>query len=163
MSLNEYELRELYRRTRIVRRPRHGIVKGYHELPYICLGDSFESGFATTRVKGRIHVSPRFIVRPAAYFPSYEDIFGEDNVDLELSGRFFGYLGFPNRPVECSSERLEVQHFEGDMDRVLAENLDELDRYEDITTGVFLTPDSRYYPVSVERFIASIVDDEFAV
>ena len=163
MSLNGDELRELYRRTRIVRRPRHGIVKGYHELPYICLGESFEAGFATTRVKGRIQVSPRFILRPAEYLPRYEEIFGEENVDLELSGRLFGYLGFPNRPVACTSEHLEVQHLDGDVDRVLADSLDDLDRYEDITTGVFLTPDSRYYPVSVERFIASIVDDEFAV
>lgn len=162
MSLSGDELRDLYRRTEIVRRPRHGIVKGYHELPYICLGEGLPHGRGTTRVKGRVHVSPRFVIRPAHYLPKYGEVFGEGNVDMELTGRIFGFLGFPNAPVECQSEFLDVQQLEMPVDRALAESLDELERYEDLTTGVIITPDSRYYPVSVERFIASIVDQEFA-
>lgn len=162
MSLSGDELRDLYRRTEIVRRPRHGIVKGYHELPYICLGEGHGSGHATTRVMGRVQVSPRFVIRPTHYLPKYGEVFGEGNVDMELTGRVFGFLGFPGAPVECKSEHLEVQHLDRPVDRVLAESLDELERYEDITTGVIITPDSRYYPVSIERFIASIVDQEFA-
>lgn len=163
MPLSRDELQDLFRRTVIVRRPTHGIVAGYHELPYICLGESIESGYTTTRVRGRVHVSPRFVIRPSWYMPKYEDIFGEDNVDLELSGRMFGFLGFPNRPVECKSEFLEVNHLRGSVDQVLADSLDELERMEDIKTGIIITPDSRYYPVSVERFISSIVEDEFSV
>jgi hypothetical protein len=49
------------------------------------------------------------------------------------------------------------------MDRVISEVLDELQRHEDITTGVIVTPNSRYYPVSIERFIASVLEDEFSM
>jgi len=162
MSLSADEMRQIFQRTVVVRKPTYGIVCGYHELPYICLGESIEAGWQTTRVKGKVHVSPQFLIRPQHYAPRYEDIFGEENVDVALCGRVFGFLGFPRSPVECSSEHLEVKHLTASMDRVLAESLDELERMEDITTGVIVTPNSRYYPVSVERFIASILDDEFS-
>jgi hypothetical protein len=59
-------------------------------------------------------------------------------------------------------ESLEVKHLVENIDTVLSQNLDELERKEDITTGLFITPDSRYYPISIERFITSILDDEFS-
>ncbi len=161
--LSHDEMRQIYQHTRIVRRPTYGIISGYHELPYVCLGVSFEPNRSTTHVRGKVHVSPRFIIRPAHLEPSYAEIFGEDNVDAALMGRVFGFLGFKGRPVECKSEHLELKHLDADVDRVLSEVLDELERYEDITTGVIITPNSRYYPVSVERFIASILEDEFSV
>ncbi|MBI2433732.1 MAG: hypothetical protein HYV26_12770 [Candidatus Hydrogenedentes bacterium] len=162
MSLSADELRSIYRKTVIVRKPTYGIISGYHELPYVCLGTAIEPGYSATRVKGKIQVSPRFVIRPSQYLPKYEEIFGENNVDVELNGRIFGFLGFPNRPVECTSERLELRHLHESVDHALSESLDELERREDITTGVFITPNSRYYPVSVERFIASILEDEFS-
>ena len=162
MSLSPAEMQEIFRRTVIVRRPTYGIIKGYHELPYVCLGESFDPSARTTRVKGKVHVSPQFVIRPEHYAPSYGDIFGEDNVDMALAGRVFGFLGFRRKPVECSSEHLEVKHLDASVDQALAESMDELDRTEDITTGVIITPDSRYYPVSIERFISSVLDDEFS-
>ena len=163
MSLSPEEMREIFDHTEIVRSPTYGIIKGYHELPYICLGTSFESGRATTEVRGRVHVSPQFVIRPKHYEPSYEDVFGEDNVDTALSGRIFGFLGFRGKPLECKSEFLEIRHIDDSLDNALSKALDDLERQEDITTGVIISPDSRYYPVSLERFIASIVDDEFSV
>ena len=163
MSLNADEMRDVFMGTVIVRRPTYGIVRGYHELPYVCLGASIEEGFETTRVKGVVQVSPQFIIRPEHYSSSYEEIFGEDHVDKVLSGRVFGFFGFPRKPVECKSERLELKHFSAPVDDVLAEILEELDRYEDITTGVIITPNSRYFPVSIERFISSVIEDEFSV
>lgn len=161
--LGSDELREIFRRTQIIRKPTYGIISGYHTLPYVCLGVSSERPFGTTQVKGKVHVSPRLIIRPARYEPSYDEIFGEENVDGELSGRIFGFLGFKGKPVECKSENLEVRMLETNVETTLARTLDELERHEDITTGVILTPNSRYYPVSVERFIASILEDEFSV
>ncbi len=161
--LSHDEMREIYLGTHIVRRPTYGIVSGYHNLPYVCLGPSFEPGRDTTRIRGKVHVSPRFVIRPTHLEPSYAEIFGEDNVDRELMGRIFGFLGFRGRPVECKSEHLEVQHLDASVDQVLGDVLDELERYEDITTGVIVTPNSRYYPVSIERFIASVLQDEFSV
>jgi hypothetical protein len=162
MSLSRDEMRTLFHKTVIVRKPTYGIVKGYHELPYVCLGAAEAGGRGTLEVRGKIQVSPQFVLRPQHYQPSYEEIFGEDNVDLEISGRIFGFLGFPRRPVECKSEHLEVKELEVGVDEALSRSLDELDRREDITTGVIITPDCRYYPVSIERFITSVLDDEFS-
>jgi hypothetical protein len=161
--LSHDEMRDIFQRTQIIRRPTHGIISGYHELPYVCVGGSFEPSRTSTLVRGKIQVSPRLIIRPSHLEPSYREIFGEENVDAELSGRLFGFLGFRGRPVECKSEHLELKHLDSSVDRVLAETLDELERYEDITTGVIVTPDSRYYPLSIERFISSVLEDEFSV
>jgi len=138
-------------------------VSGYHELPYVCLGNSMEPGHATTEVRGKVQVSPQFIIRPSHYEPSYREIFGAENVDAELAGRIFGFLGFRGKPVTCKSDHLEVKHVDFSIDRVLGDTLDELEHKEDISTGVIITPDSRYYPVSIERFISSILDDEFSM
>ena len=161
LSFNE--MKDIFQRTQIIRKPTYGIISGYHELPYVCLGESLEPAHRTTSVRGKVQVSPRFVLRPSHLEPSYEEIFGEDNVDAALSGRVFGFLGFRSKPVECKSEHLEVEHLDHGLDHVLGRVLDDLDRYEDITTGVIITPNSQYYPVSIERFIASILDDEFAM
>lgn len=163
MGLNPHEMRELFDQTVVVRKPRFGIVSGYHELPYVCLGESIESGYTTTRVKGRVQVSPRFVITPPQFGPSYEEVFGEENVDTALVGRMFGVLGFRGRPVECKSDQLELQHLNASVDRVLNETLDHLERHEDITTGVIIAPDTRYYLVSIERFISSVLEDEFQI
>lgn len=157
------DMREIFRKTQIIRKPTYGIVSGYHELPYVCLGTRRHAGHGTMRVRGKVQVSPRFVIRPSHYEPSYGEIFGEENVDAALTGRLFGFLGFRGKPVECTSEHLELRNLDTDLDRVLAETLDELERQEDIMTGVIVTPDSRFYPVSIERFISSILDDEFSL
>jgi len=162
MSLDSEEMRRIFRRTVIVRKPTYGIVRGHHELPYVCLGPSFEAGFETTTVKGKVQVSQQFIIRPSHYSPRYEDVFGSEHVDMEISGRAFGFMGFPKRPLEFKSEYLEIEHGHESVDSLLARCLDDLDRREDITTGVLISPDNRYFPVSVERFIASVLDDEFS-
>lgn len=162
MGLDSHEMQEIFRRTTIVRRPTYGIISGYHELPYVCLGPSSDRPLDTMRVRGKIQVSPRFVIRPSHLGPRYEEIFGPENVDVELAGRMFGYMGFRERPVDCKSEYIEVMHSERTVDEELADTLDALDRMEDITTGVIVTPNGRYYPVSVERFIASILEDEFS-
>ena len=63
--------------------------------------------------------------------------------------------------MECKSEYLELKHLDSPVERVLNETLDHLERHEDITTGVIIAPDARYYLVSVERFISSVLEDEF--
>lgn len=161
MSLDAHEMRAIFDNTVVVRRPRYGIVKGYHELPYVCLGEAIVSGYTTTKVRGKVMVSPQFVIRPQHYGPSYEEIFGEEYVDMDLTGRMFGFMGFRDKPVECKSEFLEVEHVTQSIDNALSETLDELERHEDITTGVMICPNAQYYPVSIERFITCILDDEF--
>ena len=123
MGLNAYEMRELFDQTVVIRQPRFGIVSGYHELPYVCLGQSVESGYATTQVKGRVQVSPRFLIRPSQFEPSYEEIFGEDQVawSLEAGVRELGPCPAPdldseNDPHECrygSAEKAIDSHLNG--------------------------------------------------
>ncbi len=161
MSLDKRAMRDIFERTIILRTPTYGIIKGYHELPYICVGDALESGAGSMCVRGRIHVSPQFLIKPKGYDPSYSDIFGEDDVDVAIAGRMFGFLGFPNRPVECSSEQLDLSHVPETIDELISGCLDEFERMEDITTGLILTPESKYYQISIERFIAEIIEDEF--
>jgi len=161
MPANSDKMRDIFERTVIVRRPTYGIVSGYHELPYVCLGNALKGGGGSTEVKGKVQVSPRFVIRPAHLSPSYGEIFGEDNVDAAISGRLFGFLGFREHPVECTSEHIAVRHSDDSVDELLSKNLDDLERREDITTGIIITPESRYFPVSIERFIAAILDDEF--
>lgn len=161
MALGPKEMRDIYDRTVIVRKPTYGIIKGYHELPYICLGNSLEENEGTMRIRGRIHVSPQFVIKPRHYQSNYGDVFGEDGVDVAIAGRIFGFLGFPNKPVECSMEQLELSHVPGTLDELVNVSLDELERTEDITTGIIVTPESRYYQISLERFIAHILEDEF--
>ncbi len=161
MTLDKRAMRDIYDRTIILRTPTYGIIKGYHELPYICVGDALESNTGSMRVQGRIHVSPQFLIKPKGYDSSYSDIFGDDDVDVAIAGRMFGFLGFPNRPVECSSEHLELSHLPDTIDEAISACLDDLERMEDITTGLILTPESKYYQISIERFIAEIIEDEF--
>lgn len=163
MSLDPESMRRIFRGTVIVRKPTYGIVRGYHELPYVCLGPSFEAGYETATIRGKVQVSKQFVIRPSHYSPRYEDIFGADNVDLEIAGRMFGFMGFPKRPLEFKSEYLEIEHGNETVDDLLSQCLDDLERREDITTGVLISPDNRYFPVSVERFIASVLDDEFSI
>jgi hypothetical protein len=161
MGLSPNEMRDIFQRTSIIRRPTYGIIKGYHELPYVCLGKACEDGYETTEVRGKIHVSPQFIIKPPDYAPTYEEIFGEENVDVALAGRVFGFLGFRAKPVECKSEHLNLKHLSMSVDAALSAAMDDLERREDITTGVIITPNSRYYPISIERFISTIIEDEF--
>ena len=64
MGLTPGEMRDIFQQTVVVRKPTYGIISGYHELPYICLGKSLESDTKTTRVKGKIQVSPKFLITP---------------------------------------------------------------------------------------------------
>ncbi len=163
MDLNQHEMKALFDRTVVVRQPRYGIVRGYHELPYVCLGEAIQASRQTTEVRGTVHVSPRLVLRPPHLEPSYEEIFGEEHTSNAIAGRLFGFLGFKGRPVECKSEFLHVMHSATPLDRALSETLDRLDRMEDITTSVLISPNPEYFPVSIERLIAAVLEDEFRV
>ena len=161
MSLDPREMQAIFDQTVLVRKPTYGIVKGYHELPYVCIGEAIESGYRTTQVKGKVMVSPQFVITPDHFGPSYEDIFGDEHVDQELTGRIFGFMGFRDKPVQCKSDYMHVEHLNASIDAVLSDTLEELERREDITAGVMICPNAQYYPISIEKFISTILDDEF--
>ncbi|MFM1920030.1 MAG: hypothetical protein RLZZ303_1664, partial [Candidatus Hydrogenedentota bacterium] len=51
MALSPQKMRAIYEQTHVVRRPTYGIISGYHELPYVCIGEDHDRGFGTVRVR----------------------------------------------------------------------------------------------------------------
>jgi hypothetical protein len=156
-------LQHVFDETRIVKRPTHGIVTGFHRLSYILLGDLRERKDRSLEIRGQINVSPRFVWHPNYPGIRYEELFGEDNIESALVGRVFGFLAFRGKRVNFESEYLKVKETEMHTEQLIEAVLDELERKEDIETGVVHTPDVRFFPVSIERFIASIIGEELGM
>ena len=153
--------REIFEETEILKRPITGIVAGYHLLPYILLGRSYETGENVIEIRGKINVSPKFVISPEQLGPTYGDLFGEDGLDESIVGRIFAFQYLKKHQVNIESEDFMVKNIEKGLDSVLASVLDELERKEIINTGVIVTPNIRFYPVSIEKFILKMLDREF--
>lgn len=153
-------LRHVFEETRIVRKPVAGIITGYHVLPYILVGPEHERPNRAVEVRGRIRVSPKLILTPGREGPTYGELFGEHEVmDQRLVARVFSFR-YASR-VSLESEDLKIRRHERDPHGHLERVLDELAQREIINTGVIVSPDARFYPVSLDRFIREILDQEF--
>lgn len=154
-------LRHLYEDTRIIRQPTFGIHAGYHDLPYILVGKAVEAGYRSTEIRGKVLVSPKLIVRPGEAGPAYGEVFDPETIPETIVGRLFAFK-FDRRPVSLELEDFSRRHLEYPVSDAVNRVLDELERREVINTGVILAPDVEYYPVSLDKFITSILDQEFA-
>jgi hypothetical protein len=154
-------LRTVFSETEIVRKPMSGIISGYHVLPYILVAPEHDRPARSVEVRGRIKVSPRMIIAPGGGDgPTYGDLFGErELMDERLVARVFSFR-YASK-VLLESEDLAIRRHEHDPARHLDRVLDELARREVIDTGVIVSPDARFYPVSLDRFIREILDQEF--
>ncbi|HEV8310733.1 MAG TPA: hypothetical protein VGW35_23970 [Methylomirabilota bacterium] len=153
-------LRHVFEDTKVVRKPLAGIVAGYHVLPYILVGSEPERPGRSVEVRGRIRVSPRLVLRPWEEGPTYGDVFRETELmDRALVARVFSFR-YASR-IALESEDLKIRRQDRDAQRALEGILDELARLEVINTGVIVSPDVRFYPVSLDRFIREILDQEF--
>ena len=154
-------LRHVFEGTRVVRKPLTGIISGYHVLPYILVGQEREQPTRAVEVRGRIRVSPRLVVGPGGSDgPTYGEIFGETELmDRRLVARVFSFR-YASR-VALESEDLKIRRQERDPQGHLERVLEELAQREVINTGVIVSPDVRFYPVSLDRFIREILDQEF--
>jgi hypothetical protein len=153
-------LRSVFSETEIVRKPISGIVTGYHVLPYILVAPEHDQPARAVEVRGRIKVSPRLVIAPGGDGPTYGDLFGErELMDRRLVARVFSFR-YASK-VMLESEDLAIRRHEHDPARHLERVLDELSRREVIDTGVIVSPDARFYPVSLDRFIREILDQEF--
>lgn len=153
-------LRHVFDNTSVVRRPLTGIIAGYHVLPYILVGPEPERPSRSVEVRGRISVSPRLVIRPRGDAPTYGEVFTETELmDRTLVTRVFSFRYAPR--ISLQSEDLKIRRQETDARRHLERVLDELARLEMINTGVIVSPDVRFYPVSLDRFIREILDQEF--
>lgn len=153
-------LRHVFEETRVLRKPLAGIVTGYHVLPYILVGPEPERTGHSVEVRGRIRVSPRLVIRPWEVRPTYGEVFGETELmDRALVTRVFSFRYAARLSLE--SEDLRIRRQERDPEGHLERVLDELSRQEVINTGVIVSPNVHFYPVSLDRFIREILDQEF--
>jgi len=152
-------LRHVFDETQVVRKPLTGIITGYHVLPYILVGPEHDHPGRSVEVRGRIKVSPRLVIG-AGNGPTYGEMFNETELmDQRLIARVFSFR-YASR-VALESEELRIRRQERDAHGHLERVLEELSQREVINTGVIAAPDVRFYPVSIDRFIREILDQEF--
>jgi hypothetical protein len=156
-------LQGIFDRTRILRKPLTGIVSGYHVLPYILLGPDIETERRAVEIRGKIRVSPRLVIPPGFQGQTYGEVFGEHApMDGALVGRLFAFRYATRRHATIESEDLTLRPLDADPEVVAERVLDELRLGEILDTGVILSPDVKFYPVSVDRFLHDLLDKEFA-
>ncbi|MBI5118328.1 hypothetical protein HZA56_17770 [Candidatus Poribacteria bacterium] len=153
--------REIFEETEILKKPTTGFVAGYHTLPYILLGRSTKTPENAVEIRGKISVSPKFVISPEHLGATYGELFGSDGIDESIVGRVFAFPYLKKHQANIASEELTIKSIDKGLESVLASVLDELDRMEIINTGVIITPNVRFYPVSLEKFILKILDREF--
>jgi hypothetical protein len=153
-------LQHVFDGTTVLRKPLRGIISGYHVLPYILVGADHGAPARSVEVRGRIKVSPRLVIAPGREGPTYGEIFGEHELmDQRIVARLFSFK-YAGR-VSLESDDLKIRRQERDAGSHVERVLEELSRREIIDTGVIVSPDARFYPVSLDRFIREILDQEF--
>jgi hypothetical protein len=153
-------LRHVFEHTEIVRRPITGIISGYHVLPYILVGPERDHPSRSVEVRGRIKVSPRLVIGAREAGLTYGELFEDrELMDQALVARVFSFR-YASR-VMLESEDLQIRRQEQEVDIHLERVLEDLTRREVVNTGVITSPDVRLYPVSLDRFIREILDQEF--
>jgi hypothetical protein len=80
-------------------------------------------------------------------------------MDQRLVARLFSFR-YASR-VALESDELRIRRQARDPHGHLERILEELTQREVINTGVIVSPDVRFYPVSIDRFIREILDQEF--
>lgn len=155
-------LKSLFDRTEILRKPVAGIIAGYHVLPYILVGPQEDKPARAVEIRGKIKVSPRLVLAPGRAGQTYGDLFKDSELmDQTLVARVFSFMYSAKHQVTLESEDLSIQKVERDPQAQIERALDELAQREVINTGVILAPNVRFYPVSLDRFITEILDQEF--
>ena len=155
-------LRHLFEHTEILRKPVTGIVTGYHVLPYVLVGPEEEKPGRSVEIRGKIRVSPRLVISPNRLGQTYGELFRDPELmDQAIIARVFSFLYSPKRQVLLESEDLRISKTDRDPQAQVARALDELDRREVINTGLIFCPNVRFYPVSIDRYISEILDQEF--
>ncbi len=154
-------LRRIFEETRILRRPITNIVVGYHVLPYILVGPDVEIERRAVEIRGKIRVSPRLVIRPGGGGQTYGEVFAESEImDRTLVARVFAFRYAARRHAVIESEDLSIRAAEGNPEARIERILDELASREILDTGLILSPDVKFYPVSIDRFLHEILDRE---
>jgi hypothetical protein len=156
------QLKRVFEETQILRKPISGIVTGYHVLPYVLVAPDDEQARHSVEIRGKIRVSPRLILSPRHLGQTYEQLFDDPELmDRTLVGRVFSFLYAARHNVQLEHEELRIVRSDRDARGQIDRALDELMRGEILDTGLIFSPDVKFYPVSIERFISEILDKEF--
>ena len=161
-------LKHIYKTTDVRRLPMTGIVAGYHTLPFTLVGpnDERDEGKAnpgSLKLTGKISVSPKLLLTLSPNDVHFADIVPEAEpfMDQSLVARMFSFSTAYKKNYRIRNEHLVVEEFP-DPDRELLDKvLNEMSRAEIINMGVIWCPQPRFYPISLERFIASVLEREF--
>ncbi len=161
-SPNPEYVRRVFEATQILRKPISGIVTGYHVLPYVLVGPDEEQAQKSVEIRGRIRVSPRMILTPQHLGQTYEQLFDDPQLmDRGLIGRVFSFLYAARQNVQLEHEDLTIVRAERDPRAQIERALDQMMQAENLDTGLIFSPDVKFYPISIERFISEILDQEF--
>ncbi len=161
-------LRMIYDQTRIHRSPISGIVSGYHTLPFTLVGPNDgldDSGDlrGSLKLTGKISVSPKLVIPISAQNEQFADIFPEAEpfMDRSITQRVFSFRLGTRKNLSVRNEFLTIEVLSEKDEAILDKIQNELSRGEIINHGVIWCPEPRFYPVSLERFIVSVLDREF--
>lgn len=164
---DDHQLREQQKKaledTRVLRRPIIGIVSGYHDLGYRVLGPEVESGSGSVQIAGRLFVSPKLVWSPADVEKTFGDLFKDSEMmDADLVGRVFAFPKAVSGNFNIDTEHLKVTQHEWSPELLAEKVLNELMKKEITDTAVIRTPNIRFYPIAVQRFIQEILVEEFS-
>src|SRR5262249_17404479 len=116
----------------------------------------------SVEIRGKIKVSPRLVLAPGRAGQTYGDLFKDaELMDQTLVARVFSFLYSSRHQVTLESEDLSIQRSDRDPQMQVERALDELAQREIINTGVILSPNVPFYPISLDRAITQILDQEF--
>ncbi len=155
--------RQVSEEIRIIQKPYVGIVSGYHELGYRVLGPEMEEQAGSVQISGKLLVSPKLVWTPAEAQKTFGEIFKDSEMmDSDLIGRVFAFPAVAAGNFDIENEHLKITHHEWSPEVLVEKVLNELARLETTDTAVVCTPDIRFYPLAVQRFIHEILKEEFS-
>ena len=155
-------LKSIFDQTQVLRKPISGIIAGYHMLPYVLVGPQEDRESRSIEIRGKIRVSPRLVISPSHRGQTYGELFDDPEVmDRALVARVFSFLYASRHHVQLESEELKILKSDRDPRSQLNRAVDELMRREVINTGVIFCPRVRFYPISIDRFLTEILNEEF--
>ncbi len=164
---DDHRLHELQKKiledTLVLRRPFIGIVSGYHDLGYRVLGPEVDSGSGSVQIAGRLFVSPKLVWTPADAETTFGDLFKDSEMmDADLTGRVFAFPKAIAGNFNIDTEHLKITQHEWSPELLAEKVLNELVKKEITDTAVIRTPNIRFYPIAVQRFIQEILVEEFS-
>ncbi len=151
----------IFHKTMIIKKPITGIVTGYHELPYILIAPDYEDTSRSIEVTGLINVSPKFIISTSSLDEKFSDVFDSKTFDDEIQGRFFSFAYGNKKNLKVESEYFKIKTVDKNIEKYIEEVEDRILSEENIKTSIIHCPEFKYYPISIDKFINSIVNREF--